>query len=86
MENNFLHIAMYGTMYGFTLTIEIIVRYYGRLSLLLIIQSNNLYICLNYIMEYGCKKVICMFSHLYIHILTRFDEFRRLCSRLASNG
>ena len=37
------------TMYGFTLTIEIIVRHYYRLPLLLILQSNNLYKCLNYI-------------------------------------
>ena len=66
-------------MYGFTLTIELIVRHYGRLSLFLILQSNNLYLSLNYIIMYNNKKGYYIFSHLYIHILTPFDEFRKLC-------
>ena len=68
----------YNTMYGFTLTIELIIRHYGRLSLFLILQSNNLYRCLNYIIVYNNKKVIYIFSHLYIHILTTFDEFQKM--------
>ena len=60
-------------MYGFTLTIEIIVRHYCRLSLLLILQSNDLYRRLNYIIAYGSKKVICIFSH----DLTNFENDAR---------
>ena len=45
-------------MYDFTLTIEIIIRQYCRLSLLLILQSNNLYKCLNYILQarFACLR------------------------------
>ena len=56
---------------GFTFTIEIYVRHYCRLSLLLILQSNNLYKCVNYIIEYGSKKgYVYIFTLLYTYFHT----------------
>ena len=69
-------------MYAFTLAIEIIVRHYCRLSLLLILQSNNLYRYLNYITVYNNKKGVCVYFHtfIYVHILhdlTNFENYVR---------
>ena len=66
---------LYNITYDFTLTIEIIVRHYNRLSLLFILLSNN-YIDVSILLEcIAITKVMCIFVHLYIRILTPFDEF-----------
>ena len=59
-------------MYGFTLTIEIIVRHYCRLSLLLILQSNNLYRCLNYNIVYCSIKGFVYIFISYIHTYLKY--------------